>query len=53
MASNVPETSKFEYKEGANFRKQFLEGQKKGEDFTHKFLEKNNEIMYVASLITT
>ena len=53
MASNVPETPKFEYKEAANFRKQFLESQKKGEDFTHKFLEKNNAIMYVASLITT
>ena len=48
MASN-----KSEYKEAANFRKQFLESQKKGEDFTHKFLEKNNAIMYVASLITT
>lgn len=48
MASN-----KFEYKEAANFRKQFLESQKKGEDFTHKFLEKNNAIMYIASLITT
>ena len=53
MVSNVPETPKFEYKEAANFRKQFLESQKKGEDFTHKFLEKNNAIMYVASLITT
>ena len=48
MASN-----KSEYKEAANFRKQFLESQKKGEDFTHKFLEKNNAIMYIASLITT
>ena len=38
MASN-----KSEYKEAANFRKQFLESQKKGEDFTHKFLEKNNK----------
>lgn len=53
MVSNVPGISKFEYKEAANFRKQFLESQKKGEDFTHKFLEKNNAIMYVASLITT
>lgn len=46
-------SNKFEYKEAANFRKQFLESQKKGEDFTHKFLEKNNAIMYIASLITT
>ena len=53
MVSNVPGISKFEYKEAANFRKQFLESQKKGEDFTHKFLEKNNAIMYIASLITT
>lgn len=53
MASNTPGTTKFEYKEAANFRKQFLESQNKGEDFTHKFLEKNNAIMYIASLITT
>lgn len=53
MASNTPGTTKFEYKEAANFRKQFLESQNKGEDFAHKFLEKNNAIMYVASLITT
>lgn len=43
----------FEYEEAANFRKEFLESQKKGEDFSHRFLEKNNAIMYIASLIIT
>ncbi|MGL5640612.1 MAG: hypothetical protein ACRDCD_03100 [Mycoplasmoidaceae bacterium] len=48
-------TSEFngEYKEAANFRKEFLESQKKKEDFSHRFLEKNNAILYVISLIVT
>ncbi|MGL5591145.1 MAG: hypothetical protein ACRDCF_00175 [Mycoplasmoidaceae bacterium] len=47
------EVYEFEYKEAANFRKEFLESQKKGEDFAHKFLEKNNAIMYIISLMIT
>ncbi|MGL4616697.1 MAG: hypothetical protein ACRCUM_00500 [Mycoplasmoidaceae bacterium] len=48
-----PESREAEYKEAANFRKEFLESQKKGEDISHRFLEKNNAIMYVASLMIT
>ncbi|MGL4616758.1 MAG: hypothetical protein ACRCUM_00815 [Mycoplasmoidaceae bacterium] len=42
-----------EYKEAAKFRKEFLESQKKNENFSHRFLEKNNAILYVISLIIT
>ncbi|MGL5246501.1 MAG: hypothetical protein ACRC8C_02965 [Mycoplasmoidaceae bacterium] len=48
-----PINNRSEYKEAANFRKDFLKSQKEGKDFLHKFLEKNNAIMYIASLITT